>query len=159
MDLKTFFTSARNAVARDAGLNAWCLATFGRPLKVWADMPGDDFPAADDDYPFVLLTMPEKSSDQDLREVTYDLEAWLCFSLADYRATADANVTEPAGIELMCDMITQLKTALSAARPANSSIAVSELVDALGRPPEVNGYLSLHYRHRLSLGDGDPLLI
>ncbi len=159
MELKTFFNTFKEAVAQDSNLAAWASAQFGRQLSVWADLPADTFPDVESDYPFVVIMPVEKDSDQQRRLISYRLEAWLAFSMADYKkTTARAGLTEATGSDLICDFIEYVKAAVVAALPANTTVGFVELVDALGHPPDVEGFIEMSFRHEPTIGYGDPTI-
>ena len=158
MNLKTFFNTFKEAVAQDSDLSSWAYAQFGKQMSVWADLPSDTFPDVSDDYPFVVIVPAEKETNQQRRLITYRLEAWLAFSLADYQTRAEPNLTEPSGSELICDFIELVKAAVVAALPDNTTVGFLELVDALGHPPDVEGFIEMNFRHEPTIGYGDPTI-
>jgi len=158
MNLKTFFNIFKEAVARDADLSSWVYATFGSQLSVRADLPADTIPDVEDDYPFIVLVPVERDSDQQRREISYRLEAWLAFSMEDYRTPAEVSLTEPSGSELICEFIDYVKAAVVAALPANTWVGFVEMVDALGHPPDVEGFIEMNFRHEPPIGSGDPTI-
>lgn len=155
MDLKTFLETFTAAVARDADLASWAKRHFGE-LTVYKDLPSDTFPDIEDDYPFVVLLPTEKSSGQRQRRIDYGLDAWLGLNIDTYKTRAEGNVTEPGGVDLICDFIEKVKTAVTAGQPDGFTVSFLEVIDTLGRPPEVQGFIEMIFVQDLSIGD-DPL--
>ena len=156
MQLKTFLETVTAAVARDSALTAWALAQFDTALSVYKDLPSDTFPDIEDDYPFVVLLPTEKSSGQQQRVIEYGLDAWLGLNVAAYKTRAEANVTEPSGVDLACDFLQKVKDAVIDALPANTTVTFIETIDTLGRPPEVQAYLEMDFTELVTIGT-DPL--
>lgn len=159
MNLKTFFHTIKDGLAQDSDLSQWAYATFGKQLSVWADLPSDDFPNVESDYPFVVLVPVEKSSDQRRRAINYELEAWLAFSLAGYKKTSEIGVIEPSGVDLICDFVEYVKAAVVAVCPADTTVRFIEQIDALAHPPDVEAFVGISFVHAPSIGYGDPTVI
>jgi len=156
MELKTFLETTATAVAQDSDLTAWVLASFGIALTVYKDLPSDVFPDIENDYPFVVLLPTEKRSGQEQRVIEYGLDAWLGLNVATYQTRAEGNLTDPTGVDLICDFIEKVKTAVVSDLPANTSVSFVEVIDTLGRPPEVQGFIEMDFRQVVTIGT-DPL--
>ena len=155
MNLKTFLETFTAAVARDSALTSWA-ATHFATLSVYKDMPSDAFPSIEDDYPFVVLLPTEKTSGQQSRHIEYGLDAWLGLNVAGYKTRAEGNLTEPSGVDLICDFIEKVKAAIVTGLPANVSVSFTEAIDTLGRPPEVQAFIEMDFVEVVTLGT-DPL--
>ena len=156
MKLKTFLETFTAALAADSDLSAWAAVNFGRSLSIYKDLPSDTFPSIEDDYPFVVLMPADKASGQQTPRIEYGLEAWLGINKSAYISRAESDVTEPAGVDLICDFIDKVKVAVAAAMPANTSVSFVEMVDALGRTPECDGYIEMNFIEVVTIGT-DPL--
>ena len=156
MNLKTFLDIFTTAVARDADLSVWATINFGRDLTVYKDLPSDTFPDIENDYPFVTLLPTEKTSGQQQRHIEYGIDAWLGLNQGDYAVLPDTNIVEPSGVDLICEFIDYVKAAVVTALPANTSVSFIELIDTLGRPPEVQGFIEMDFREVVTIGT-DPL--
>ena len=88
--------------------------------------------------------------------IEYNLDAWLGLSTDEYRTRAEDNVTEPSGLVLICDFIERVKTAIVAGLPDHTSVGFLEMIDTLGRPPEVQGFIEMNFRQTIPIGT-DPL--
>lgn len=156
MKFKTLFEIFAAALAQDDSLTSWARLNFARDLAVYKDLPTDVFPDIEDDYPFVMLLPTEKTSGQQSRHIEYGLDAWLGLNMATYQTRAEGNVTEPAGVDMICDFIEKVKDAVVAAMPANTSVSFVEAIDGMGRPPEVQGFIEMDFREVVTIGT-DPL--
>ena len=145
MELKTFLETFADAVAQDSDLTSWLQVNFSRSLTLIVDLPSDNFPDIEDDYPFVVLLPSEKSSAQQQRYIDYGLDIWLGISTETYVTRADG-ATEPSGVALICDFIEKVKTAVVDGLPANTWVSFVEAIDTLGRPPEVQGFIEMNFR-------------
>jgi len=123
---------------------------------VYADLPADDLPDEETDTPYVLLHSPGRENDRERNTIEYVLGLWLVLNVDTYNTRLEGTVTEPSGVELMCDFITKVQAAITAALPANFSLAFSIDTDTLGQKPEVHGFLAATFTQRLCLGT-DPL--
>ncbi len=72
MTTHEILTSARDALANDAELAAWCVAQFGRPPVVMLGLD-DKNPPTEDQYPLVVILGVDQSRGDSRREVEWRL--------------------------------------------------------------------------------------
>ncbi|MBW1778508.1 MAG: hypothetical protein JRJ54_13085 [Deltaproteobacteria bacterium] len=154
MNLHDFFDGVVASVAEDAALAAWAESNFGKGVSVYMEIPSESFPDFDDDAPFIVIGSPWRRANQERRVVEYGMEAWLGIAKSTYATRADG-ATEPAGVELIIDMIETVKNAIAAGLPEGFTMALEEYTDSLAAHDYCEGFMVLDFSKQLTIGE-DP---
>jgi len=155
MDLYDFFNTFVTAAAGDIELQTWGQLQFGAAVRIFADVESDGLPTAAD-MPYVLFHSPLGSKRQTGRLNSYGLAADLALTKDALKMRLEDNLAEPAGLELILDMVTLLVEALVEALPENVTLAIDLGADTLGMLPEVHAYLDLTFEETITIGV-DPM--
>jgi hypothetical protein len=153
MDLYDLFASVRNAVARDATLAAWATAQFGKGFTVFAGLISKRMPDPDTDAPFIVLGEMQDVRGMESRTIGYELSGWIGLLSADIATDSDINVIEANGAEQIVDAHKLVRDAILAGLPSNIDLMdYSTMSDTLGVNDEVNGYFSVRFEEKLTIG-------
>jgi len=152
MNLHDFFDGVVASVAGDATLAAWANSHFGTGVSVFMEIPSESFPDYDNDAPFVVIGSPWRRANQERRTVEYGAEAWLGIETSTYATRADG-ATEPAGVELIIDMIEMVKNAIAAGLPEGVTMALEEYTDSLAAHDYCEGFMVMDFTRQLTIGE------
>jgi hypothetical protein len=155
MDLYEFLNTFVSAVAADSTLAAWAVDNLGAAPQIYVGLENDDFPEPNaTSGPVVIFGMPERSNNQARREVEYAFELWLSLYKTGTKSRADG-VNEPAGVELVNDLLELVKTTIKTAAPDLFDLGFEN--DALfGQGPEFDAVYQVSFTAPVLIGQ-DPL--
>ncbi len=157
MDLYDFFNTFITAAGDDSALNAWANINFGRDVNVYADLDFDDAPG-EDEMPYIVFHSPGKSAHQERRITRYALGVWMVIYQTGNKTRVEDYVTEPSGVELISDFITNMQTIIKTAVPSGFVVGFDIDTDTIGMLPEIHAYMDVTFSEAITIGS-DPLAI
>lgn len=156
MDLFEFSNTFVKALAADSELQAWGQVNFGKSVEIFADFSNDALPTADD-MPYVLVLSPGTERGQQQSIQRYALEFWAAFDRSGVITRAEPNVTEPNGLQLICQLLERLIVVIEENQPDRFAVAYSVGTDTIGMHPEVHGLIECKFTYQTVLGE-NPIL-
>lgn len=155
MDLYDFYNTFITAVASDSSTDEWALRYFGKQISVFVDLQSGELPTAAE-MPYIIIHTPEAIKDQNRRSNEYLLALDIALDKDSLAIRTENNVEQPAGIELILDLVTLVIAAVKAALPANTTFGYRMSADTLGSLPQIYGYVDLTFTEEITIGT-DPL--
>lgn len=155
MDLYDFYNTFITAVGQNASIASWSNTHFGKAFKVFADVTSADLPTIED-APYCIFEGPGFSRHQERSVQMHSIGIELCLNKDALATRGETNIEQPAGIELVNDLVTLVIAAVKAALPANTVFGVDGAMDTLGALPAVYAYLDFNFETKVTIA-GDPL--